>query len=93
MSADEAREVCGDPEMGYRYRAGIQARNRRGREQFRFVGEYHFIYWKLSGPGLLFGKHSRWFDSRDEAVARANRWLDSREWKSPNLDYVGEGDA
>lgn len=82
------RMVYGAPPMRYRYRAGIEWRVRRGRSQWRAVGEYQHVTWRLSGPGLPDGFRSRWFRDRDRAVAAANAWLTAREYVAPDLAYV-----
>jgi len=87
---DPIREVSGGPPMYFRFRAGIEHRVKRGRPQWRFVGEYKHVSWRLDGPGMPSRKTSRWFKSRARAVAEANAWLDAREYRAPSLDYVGE---
>lgn len=72
-----------DRAMGYRYRARIEHRVRRGHDQWRWVGEYHHMAWQDLG---IFDR-GRWRRSREEAEREANVWLDGKEY-APAGEYV-----
>lgn len=84
------REVYGggDNPHGWRWRARIEQRVKRGRDQWRFVGEQHYISWRDNGPGFDGGRHSRWRYDRERVIAEANDWLDQKEY-DPRSEAVG----
>lgn len=73
--------------MGYSFRARLEHRLKRGRDQWRYVGEYRHVIWADSGPGMQ-ATHSRWQRDRVAVVEAANHWLDAKEY-DPREHAVG----
>ena len=77
--------------MGYRFRARIEHRIKRGKDQWRWVGEYKHVSWRDSGPGITGWDRGRWTRDRVKAESSANCWLDAKAYDpAAGSEYVSE---